>query len=41
MDVTEHMKLEEEGEYEKYVIDFTTDKALYIKQIRLVGEICK
>ena len=38
MDVTEHMKLEEEGEYEKYVIDFTTDKALYIKQIRLVGE---
>lgn len=37
-DVTEHMKLEEEGEYEKYVIDFTTDKALYIKQIRLVGE---
>lgn len=38
MDVTEHMKVEEEGEYEKYVIDFTTDKALYIKQIRLVGE---
>lgn len=37
-DISGNIQIEKEDEYEKYVIAFTPDKEIYVKQLRLVGE---
>ncbi|WP_373212134.1 DUF2142 domain-containing protein [Ruminococcus sp. 5_1_39BFAA] len=38
MDLTDAIKLEEEGNHEKYVVDFVSDQGIYVKQIKLTGD---